>query len=159
VLKSYVRDRRELPARGAWSVIIAGAILIGTLAALAGIFPYPMSTRMVEPLGVMGRAAFFSRFLQRLEALFTFTWFFAASVQASFAYTLILLLLSQLCGTGTFRPFIPAVASLTFGIAGLPASTLRAAQLLDDLFTTGAGNVALGLGWVLYLVARVRRLP
>ncbi len=156
VLKSYVRDLRGLPGRGAWSVIIAGAILVVGVVALAGIFPYPMSQRKVEPLGIMARAVFLGRFLQRLEALFTFTWFFAISVQASFSYLIALLLLSQLCNAGTYRPFIPAMASLTFGIAGIPENTLRAAQILDGLFTTGIGNMTLGLGWGLFIVALAR---
>lgn len=159
ILKSYARNGEDL----AWSAIagtlIASVFILTGVVALTGIFPYPMSTRNLEPLGIMARAVFLGRFLQRLEAVFTFTWYFANAVQASFSYLLVLILLSQLCDTKTYRPFIPAVFVLTFGIAGIPANTLRAAQIMDRFFITRAGNLALALGWILAAVSRLRGRP
>jgi len=156
IVKSYLRKPEEIPSRAAAGVLAAAAILIAALVVLAGVFPYPMSTRTVEPLGVMARAVTLGRFVQRLEALFTFTWFFGAAVQGSFAFMLLLILLSQLSNTGTYRPFMPGLAFLVFGIAGIPSDTLRAAEVLDAVFTTTTGSVALGIGWVLYAVAIAR---
>lgn len=156
VMKSFVRKHSDVASSGVSSVLIATAILVGTVVAVAGVFPYPMNTRNVEPLGVMARAVYFGRFFQRLEAFFTFTWFFAACVQASFTFLVTLIMLSQLCNARTLRPFVPALAVLTFGIAGLPANTLSAGQLMDGIITSGGGNVTVALGWLLFLVATLR---
>ena len=154
VVKSYIRDPREFPRRAVLSVVVGGlALVLGTLS-LEGIFPYPMLSRKIEPLGIAARSVSLGRFLQRLEAVFVFTWFFAANVQASFLSVLTLILISQLCGTKTYRPFVPSLATLTFGIASMPANTLRAAQILDIYLTHGAGYVLLALGWLLYFTAK-----
>lgn len=156
VMKSYVRKTSDLTRGSLYGTLITAFLIVASLVALAGIFPYPMNSRKVEPLGVMARSVFLGRFLQRLEALFTFTWFFTSAVQASFGYMLMLILISQLAGCGTYRPFIPAIATLTFAVAGIPASTLRATELMDLYFTRTSANGLVVLGWVLFLVAKAR---
>lgn len=156
VMKSYVRKHGDLARAGVQSVLLAAGIMAGTILAVAAVFPYPMSARKIDPLGIMARAVYLGRFFQRLEAFFTFTWFFAAAVQASFTYLIVLILISQLCGARTMRPYVPAVAVLTFGVAGLPANTLSAGRLLESIVTAGAGNVMVALGWILFFVAKAR---
>lgn len=159
IVKSYVRKQEGIPKRSVNGTLIAAAVLILGLVSVAGMFPYPMSARKVEPLGVMARSVYLGRFVQRIESLFIFTWYFSTSVQASFSYALILILLSQLSGTGTYRPFVPAVATLTFGVAALPANTLMGGQLMDRFFTTTGGTVLVFLGWALYALAAARGIP
>ena len=156
VMKSYVRDSREFPRRAILSIVVGGLALVVGIFSLEAIFPYPMVSRTIEPLGILARSVSLGRFLQRLEAVFVFSWFFAANIQASFLSVLTLLLMSQLCNTETYRPFIPSLATLTFGIASIPANTLRSAQILDAYLTHGAGYVLLVLGWVLYGMAKMR---
>lgn len=159
IVKSYVRKQEGIPKRSVNGTLIAAAVLILGLVSVAGMFPYPMSARKVEPLSVMARSVYLGRFVQRIESLFIFTWYFSTSVQTSFSYALILILLSQLSGTGTYRPFVPAVAILTFGVAALPANTLMGGQLMDRFFTTTGGTVLVFLGWALYALAAARGIP
>lgn len=156
VMKPYVRDHRELGSRSAFGLLIAAAVLVIGLLFVAGVFPYPMSTDKADPLGAMARAVYLGRFIQRIEALFIFVWLFSTSVQLSFLFAIILALVSELSGTGTYRPFAPGMAVLTFAIAALPPSMLRAGQLMDRYFTTTAGSALVYLGWVLYAIARAR---
>ncbi len=155
VMKTYVRSSEDLVQGSVRGVVYASVLLITGLVAVIAVFPYPMSAWKVEPLGVMVRAVYLGPFLQRIEALFMFTWFFAQAVQASFAITVILLILSQMTGTNTYRPFLPAMLSLIFGVASTPESMYRAGELWDHaLVYWGSLNVI--LGWVLLLVARLR---
>ena len=64
-----------------------------------------------------------------------------------------LILLCQLMNTWTYRPLVPGVASLTFGIAALPQSILDASLLLVNTYVT-AGTAQVALGLLLYGVAR-----
>lgn len=155
-LKPYVRSESDL-ARGTQKGLLAAGIglVIAVLAVLL-FFPYPYGTRLGHPMGILARSVYLGRFLQRLEALFVFTWFFPSAVQASYLYFALLAFTSELAGTRTYRPFLPALASLSFAIAALPVSTLLTAELLQRYFFDTFGNAFMVLGWVLYGVARVR---
>lgn len=155
VMKTYVRSSEDLAQGSVRGVIYASFLLITGLAAVGAVFPYPMSAWKVEPLGVMVRAVYLGSFLQRIEALFMFTWFFAQAVQVSFVITVILLILSQMTGTNTYRPFVPAMLTLIFGAASIPESMYRAGELWDHALVYW-GNLNVALGWVLLLVARLR---
>ena len=154
VLKSYVREPRDLGRSSFKGLCLATVFMVASVIVVASMFPYPESTRQVIPLGIVARAVYLGRFLQRIEALFTFTWFFASAVHASVSYMMTLLLLSQLMNTHTYRPIVPAVASLTFGIAANPGSILEAGRLLDSVHVT-AGNIEVALGWLLFLIGKL----
>jgi len=156
IVKSYFRKREELAARSVAGLLISAVVLLAGVVFAAAVFPYPMSTGKADPLGAMARSAFLGRFIQRVEVLIIFVWFFSTAVQVSFLYVLGLALIAQLSNTGTYRPFAPALAVLTFGIATIPANTLRAGQLMDTYFATTSGTVLVFLGWVLYLVGKAR---
>lgn len=156
IMKPYMRKLQETGSRSVFGLLIATAVLIAGLIVVAGVFPYPMSTGKADPLGAMARSVYLGRFIQRFEALFIFVWYFSTSVHTSFLCVLDLAVLSELANTGTYRTFVPALATLTFGIAAIPANTLRAGELLHRYFTTSTGNALLLLGWVLYAVAKAR---
>ncbi|MGE5578709.1 MAG: GerAB/ArcD/ProY family transporter [Bacillota bacterium] len=156
IMKPYVRKRQELSGKSVRGLLIAAAVLVIGLVFVAGVFPYPMSIDKADPLGAIARAVYLGRFIQRVEALFIFVWLLSTSVQLSFLYVICLVLVSELSGTGTYRPFAPALAVLTSAIATLAPNTLRAAQLMDRYFTTSFGNAVVLLGWALYGVARAR---
>ena len=61
----------------------------------------------------------------------------------------------QLMNTRTYRPLVPGVGLLTFGIAALPTSIHAAGRLLSAVYTY-LGSFSVVLGPVLYLVAKVR---
>ncbi len=94
--------------------------------------------------------------LQRLEALFTFVWFFTTSVQLSVLFIIALIFLSQLTGTHTIRPLVPSVALLVFAGAALPPNILYPGRVLHEILFRETGVALVFLGWVLYLVARLR---
>ncbi len=154
VMRAYVRKEEDLVKGSFWGTVYGGLFLIVGLVTAAAAFPYPLCAWRVEPLGVMVRAVYLGPFLQRFEALFMFAWFFSQAIQASFMLVVICLLLSQMTGTHTYRPFIPALFSLVFGVAAIPESMYRAGVLLDR-FLVYAGNGNIVLGWVLFAVTKV----
>ncbi len=156
IVKSYIRKETAIGKKVAHGLLIAAAILIVGSVAVTGIFPYPMATRKVDPLGIMARSVYLGRFISRVESLFIFSWYFSTSIQASFLFVVCLTLVSHLCNTGTYRPFVPAIAILAAAIAGLPPNTLRAGQLIDRFVYTGYGNSMVALGWILYAIAAAR---
>ncbi len=157
IFKSYVRQPDELPRFAYRGLAIATVFMVGSVVLISAVFPYPVSTRQIIPLGTVARAVYLGRFLQRIEALFTFTWFFASAVHASICYMITLILLCQLMNARTYRPLVPGVACLTFGIAALPESILYASELLVRTYLTfGAVNAVMGL--ILYGIARVRNV-
>lgn len=155
-LKPYVRSEEDL-ARGARNgLYLAGFGLLVSVVAILMFFPYPASTRLSHPMGMLARAVYLNRFLQRIEAAFAFSWFYASAIQASFIYFVLLSMLAEVSGTRTYRPFLPALATLTFGIGALPVSLLRAEQLLETYFFNTFGLAFVPFGWLLYAVAKLR---
>ncbi|MGI6643775.1 MAG: GerAB/ArcD/ProY family transporter [Bacillota bacterium] len=155
-LKSYVSDERALGKGACKGLLFASLGLTLTVLTILMFFPYPASTRLAHPVGTLARAVYAGRFLQRLEAAFTFTWFFASAVQISFSYMYVLIVLSQLANAHTYRPFMPGLISLFFGLAVLPTDIFKASVLVNRLFFDSLGIVCVLLGWVLFAIAKVR---
>src|SRR5690606_28398852 len=155
IFKSYLRNPDQLPKAAFTGLSVATLFMMASVILVSAILPYPENTRHVIALGVIARTVYLGRFLQKIEALFTFTWFFASAVHASTCYMVTLVLLCQLMNTRTYRPLVPGVGLLTFGIAALPTSIHAAGRLLSAVYTY-LGSFSVVLGPVLYLVAKVR---
>lgn len=157
VWKSYVREPDKLKRSGRAGLLLAGLAMIVSTFYVVAVFPYPECVRQVMPVGVISRAVYLGRFLQRLEAIFTFSWFFASAVHASVSYMLTLILLSQLMNIKTYRPLVPSLMSLTFGIGAIPGPLLWVSRLLGSVYLT-MGNFEIALGWILYAIAHFRHV-
>ncbi|MFY9359385.1 MAG: GerAB/ArcD/ProY family transporter [Bacillota bacterium] len=155
IFKSYLRNPDQLPKAAFTGLSVATLFMMASVILVSAILPYPENTRHVIALGVIARTVYLGRFLQKIEALFTFTWFFASAVHARTCYMVTLVLLCQLMNTRTYRPLVPGVGLLTFGIAALPTSIHAAGRLLSAVYTY-LGSFSVVLGPVLYLVAKVR---
>ncbi len=156
VWKSYARDHNQLVRGGLRGVGVAGLAIAIACASSAIVFPYPEVTRLILPMGEMARAVYLGRFLQRLEAIFTFVWFFSTVVQISILQMSVLILIAQLANTHTYRPFVPGLTVVTFALAALPASFYRASTLLQDKVFEFVGPVLVAFGWVLFAIAKLR---
>jgi spore germination protein KB len=158
VLKPYMRRKKDLEKGSYMGAIAAGAALVIGAMLVTMAFPYPLGSRKVEPLGVITRAVNLGRYVQRIEAIFTFSWFLTFAVQASAGYIVIMILFSDLAKTHTIRPFIPAIGVLSFGVSALPADTLTASKILERYVFHTTGNVLVFLGWVLFIIAWLRKV-
>lgn len=154
ILKAYMRNPRLSRTAGIWGMSLGAFFMILTTLVIAASFPYPESTRQLFPLGVLARSIILGKFLQRLEALFSFSWFFSIAVNLAVAYVLSLIVFSQLSDTQTVRPYVFPISSLTFGLGLLPPSLIHAVAWLDAIYSWG-GNSVLWLGWALYCISRV----
>jgi hypothetical protein len=155
IFKSYLRNPDGLPKAAFAGLSVASLFMVASVVLVAAILPYPENTRHVISLGVIARTVYLGRFLQKIEALFTFTWFFASAVHASTCYMVTFVLLSQLMNTHTYRPLVPGVGLLTFGIAALPGSIHAAGRLLSGVYTY-LGSFSVALGPALYIIATTR---
>ncbi len=154
ILKGYTRNP-ELPrVAGMWGMSLGALFMILTTFVVAAAFPYPESARHLFPLGVLARSIILGKFLQRLEALFTFSWFLSIAVYLAIAFVLSLIVFSQLSDSQTVRPYVFPVSSLAFGLGLIPSSIVHTVALLDAVYAWG-GNPVLWLGWVLYLISRL----
>lgn len=155
-LKTYVRREDDLAKGVVAGLLAGGTALTATVISVLLYFPYPSGTRLTHPMGILARSIYLGRYVQRIEAVFVFTWFFPSAIQAGFAYFVILVFFAQMSGVNTYRPFLPALAALTFAVGALPVSLHKTAQLLSTYFFNTTGTVLMSLGWVLYAVARLR---
>ena len=64
VLKSYLRQPHDLPRFAYRGLAIAAVFMIGSVVLISAVFPYPVSTRQIIPLGTVARAVYLGRFLQ-----------------------------------------------------------------------------------------------
>ena len=107
IIKSYLRNPDQLPRAAFTGLSVATLFMVASVVLVAAILPYPENTRHVISLGIIARTVYLGRFLQKIEALFTFTWFFASAIHASACYMVTLVLLCQLMNTRTYRPLVP----------------------------------------------------
>ncbi len=156
ILKSYVRDQESLSKGASKGLLWASFGMVFSVLLVLMFFSYPAATRFAHPVGILARSVHIGRFFERFEAAFVFTWFFASAVQISFSYVYILITLSQLSNLHTYRPFMPSLITLIFGLAALPSSMLEAGELLNTWFFRSTGIVIVGFGWVLYFLIKTK---
>lgn len=146
-------------ARIGWKAM-AWATGIQTVAflVLVSAFPYPAISRIFFAVLDLTRMIEVSEFIQRVEALFVFLWFFLA------AFKLALLLLcaagtiQQTAGLADLRPLLPAFALLFYAIAFLPVSSVDLAYIDDVLIRTWSWSITLAPPLITLAVAAWRQV-
>lgn len=138
----------------AWATGIQTLVLLILCAA----FPFPAVSRIFFAVLDLTRMIEISEFIQRVEALFVFLWFFLAALKLALLLMAAADVIQETAGLADHRPLLPALALLFYAIGFLPISTVDLAHLDDLLLRTWSWPVALLPPWVTLAVAAWRQV-
>ncbi len=105
---------------GFYSLILAGLIISVTLACILAAFEYTAASEQLSGLFQLSRIIYYSRFFQRIEAIFLFIWVFASVITVSMAFYLAVSSYCRAFKIKNHRPLLFPFAALAFMVAFIP---------------------------------------
>ncbi len=110
------------------SILITGVTFSTNILCNVMAFMYTVGSENLSGLFELSRAIYFSRFVQRLESIFLFTWVIASLITVSIAFYLSINLYTKAFRIPSHRPLIFPFSFLMFMVALIPKNISEAVQ-------------------------------
>lgn len=150
VIAPLLRRKNDLFRLGSWSISIATLILTGITMLAIATFNYNAASHLIFPVFQLTRLISLGSFIQRVEALFVFLWFFTAGIQVSALFYSTVISFSETFRIKNYRPLVFPLATLVFILSLIPQSMPEAVNL--DNFTLGRFYSVVWIGVPLLLL-------
>ena len=111
---------KALKKAGIICIIITGIVFSLCLLCILMAFGYTMASENVSDMYMLSRLIYFSRFFQRIEAVFIFIWVISSIVTVGTAFYFLLKIYSECFEIKNYKPLIYPYGILTFTVALLP---------------------------------------
>jgi spore germination protein KB len=153
LIAPLIRKQERIAKIGLASLLIS--ILINAIVALGIVlvFNYRESGRLIFPIFQLARLIAFGEFIQRVESVFVFLWFFAAGVQLCGLFYGTVTGFAQTFKIKNYRPLVFPLAVLVFTVSLLPGSLSAAIQWNDFILSIFYTAAAFGVPFFLWLIA------
>jgi len=153
LIAPLIRKKEKVSRVGFYSLSIA--VIINTLVTAAVIltFNYASAGKLAFPIFQLSRLISISEFIQRVEAVFVFLWFFAAAIELSCLFYGTVASFSLIFKLKNYRPLVFPMAALIFTLSLIPASMTEAVRLDGFVFNPFYALVAFGLPLGLWFVS------
>lgn len=107
---------------GVISLIISGMVISIVCVCIIMAFEYTQATENLSSLYQLSRVIYFSRFFQRIESIFIFSWVVAAIITVAAGFYTAVSIFCKACRVPNHRPGLMPFAFLTFLVAITPES-------------------------------------
>lgn len=121
-LVNSIGGARRFRKIGVVSLALSGAIISITCLCELMAFEFPQTSENLSSLFQLSRIIYFSRFFQRIESIFLFSWVIAAIITVSVGFYTAVSIFCKACRVPNHRPGILPFAFFTFLVALLPES-------------------------------------
>lgn len=136
----------------AWATAIQTVVMVALLA----VFPYPAISRLFFPVLDLTRMIELSEFVQRVEALFVFLWFFVAAFELALLLLCSALVFQKMARLADHRPLLMPMTLILYSIAFMAANNVDLAYLDHALLRNWSWVVSIAMP-MLTLTAAVLR--
>lgn len=162
IIAPLIRDRNRINRIGVISLLAALIINMGIVSLSTAVFNFSAIQRMIFPVFQLTRLIAYGEFIQRVEAVFVFLWFFWAGIQLSGLFYGTVTSFTQTFLIKNYRPLVFPIAVLIFTISLIPASMTEAVELNDYVYRPSPLGIyytaaAFGLPLLLWLVSLFRK--
>ncbi|HEX3043116.1 MAG TPA: endospore germination permease [Bacillota bacterium] len=153
LIAPLIRKQDRLGKVGGLSLAISISIIAVVVLGNVLVFNDREASRMIFPIFQLARLINFGEFIQRVESVFVFLWFFAAGVQLCGLFYGIVTSFAQTFRISNYRPLVFPLSILVFTISLLPGS-MSASMLFNDFILSGFyAAIAFGLPFLLWVFA------
>ncbi|MCL6590434.1 MAG: spore germination protein [Firmicutes bacterium] len=155
LIAPLIRKQKRLARIGLASLLIA--IIINAIVAMGIVlvFNYREAGRLIFPIFQLARLITFGEFIQRVESVFVFLWFFAAGVQLCGLFYGTVIGFAGAFKIKNYRPLVFPLGLLVFTISLLPGSLSSAIQWNDFTLSNYYAMVAFGTPFILWFFAAI----
>jgi len=162
IIAPLIRSREKINRIGLYILGVAVVINTGVTILTTAVFNYVETQKMVFPVFQLTRLVAYGEFVQRVEAVFVFLWFFWAGIQLSGLFYGAVTSFAQTFRIKNYRPLTLPIAVLTFTISLIPASMTETVELGDyttspSLISNYYSIAAFGIPFLLWLIAFAKK--
>lgn len=152
-LTPLLRKKENLFKVGLFGLLISILICLVIEIFVLTIFNYVAATRMTFPIFQLTRLISIGEFVQRVEAVFVFLWFFTACIQLGGLFYGTLISFSEAFHIEEHKPLIIPLGLLVFCISLLPTSMTEAVDINDFRLSGFYTAIAFGIPAIVWLIA------
>lgn len=162
IIAPLIRDQDRINRIGLISLITSIIINVGVTLLVTAVFNYAASKKMIFPIFQLTRLIAYGEFIQRVEAVFVFLWFFWAGIQLGGLFYGTVTSFAETFRIKNYRPLSLPIAVLIFTISLIPNSMTEAVELNDytvnpSMISIYYAAVAFGMPLLLWLVEIIRK--
>lgn len=151
-----LREAKRRRAVGLAAMAGSYAIFLATTAVFTMVFGYPGTAGIFFPVFQVARLISLAEFIQRVEAVFIFLWFFAAVIDLAAVFFAAAYVYARTFSLSTHRPLLFPLAVLVYALSLLPGSFAAAVRLDADVVRVYAWLPAFVLPAFLLVLAVLR---
>jgi spore germination protein KB len=155
LIAPLIANKSKIFGVGFYSLTIAILINMVIVVVVEMVFNYIAASRLVFPVFQLARLISLEEFIQRVEAVFVFLWFFTAAVQLSALFYGTVTSFAQAFRIQDYRPLSIPIAVLVFGISLLPSSMSQAVRINDFQISNFYTIIAFGIPFLLWLISLI----
>ena len=162
IIAPLVRDRNKINRIGVIGLTVAIIINVGITTLATAVFNYAAIQKMIFPIFQLTRLIAYGEFIQRVEAVFVFLWFFWAGIQLGGLFYGTVTSFAQTFRIKNYRPLTFPLAVLIFTLSLIPTSMTEAVELNDYVFKPSLLGIyyvlgSIGLPFLLWLISLFKK--
>jgi spore germination protein KB len=162
IIAPLIRNKQKVFRVGFYSLLMAVVINMGVVGLVSAVFNYNAAANLVFPILQLTRLISLGEFIQRVEAVFVFLWFFWAGIQLSGLFYGTVVSFAQTFRIKNYRPLVPALALLVFTVSLIPTSMTQAVEISDSAarlswIGDAYGFTAFGIPLILLFIHQVKK--
>lgn len=157
LIAPLITKKSKIFGVGVYGILIAILINIAIVAIVVLVFNYVSAAKQIFPVFQLARLISVEEFLQRVEAVFVFLWFFTAAIQLSALFYGTVTSFAQAFRIKDYRPLSIPIAVLMFILSLIPGSMTQAVHLNDFQISNYYAVVAFGIPLILWLVSIIMK--
>jgi len=155
LIAPLIANKSKIFGVGAYSVIISIVINIAIVMLVVLVFNYISAAKQIFPVFQLARLVSLEEFIQRVEAVFVFFWFFTAAIQLSALFYGTVTSFAQAFHIKDYRPLSIPIGVLVFTLSLIPGSMTRAVDINDFQISKYYSLVAFGIPLLLWLASLI----
>ncbi len=148
-----IRKKEKRFGVGLYSLLISIMINMLITIIVLVVFNYVAANKLIFPIFQLTRLISFGEFIQRVESIFVFLWFFTAGIQLGGLFYATTFSFSHTFNIKEHRPIIFPLAIIVFTLSLVPSSMTEAVDLNDFVLSLPYTLVAFGIPFFLWLIA------
>jgi spore germination protein (amino acid permease) len=150
-----IRKQDKVFGVGLYSLIIAVFINLVVTVTTIFVFNYVSAGKIIFPIFQLARLIAYGEFIQRVEAVFVFLWFFTAGIQLGGLFYGSVISFAETFQIKEYRPLVFPIALIILAISILPASMTDTIILNDFTLSNYYWGIALGIPFLLWLISMI----
>lgn len=156
LISSNVNDPEKIPRQIWVSFLVSAALFVVVQLFYVSVITVDTGRKLYVPLFQMARIIYMGRFVQRIEALYIFVWFFTGALKLTLLFYGSATALSRGFKIPFYQPLLFPLALLVFALNFLPQSILTAVSLDVNILRNYGFILAFGLPALLLLTSIIR---